>query len=67
MATLDQILELDVLDAEITREWLTIHADMAAIFLGPKDKRKWIRRCLPKIGSDIFTIGIKLFFFFFPL
>lgn len=53
---LDQIAGLSDLDAELAHEWLTIHADMATIFLCAKDKSAWIRRRLPKIRSDNYTV-----------
>ena len=39
---LDQIVYLSDLDEEIAHEWLTIHPDMATIFLCAKDKSTWI-------------------------
>ena len=39
---LDQIADLSDLDVEIAHEWLTIHTDMATIFLCAKDKSAWI-------------------------
>ncbi|KAJ8617705.1 hypothetical protein MRB53_013891 [Persea americana] len=53
---LDQIADLNDLDAEIAHEWLTIHADMATIFLSAKDKSAWIQRRLPRIRSDNYSV-----------
>ena len=53
---LDQIADLSDLDVEIAHEWLTIHADMATIFLSAKDKSAWTQRRLPRIRSDNYSV-----------
>ncbi|KAJ8639372.1 hypothetical protein MRB53_016066 [Persea americana] len=53
---LDQIADLSDLNVEIAHEWLTIHADMATIFLSAKDKSAWIQRRLPQIRSDSYSV-----------
>ncbi|KAJ8621732.1 hypothetical protein MRB53_030261 [Persea americana] len=46
---LREVTTLSGLDVESAHEWLTVHADMATVFITADNKGEWILRQLPRI------------------
>ncbi|KAJ8649016.1 hypothetical protein MRB53_002039 [Persea americana] len=46
------ILSLSGLDVELAHEWLTVHADMATVFITADNKGDWIMRQMPRIHQE---------------
>ena len=43
---------LSGLDVELAHEWLTVHANMATVFITADSKGDWIMRQMPRIRQE---------------
>ena len=44
---------LSSLDVELANEWLTVHQDMATVFITADNKEEWILRQMPRIRDAL--------------